>query len=495
MSTYYRFRSADRLLGRAATENSPARSGELDELTVYFASPQELNDPLEGHRETFFQGDLVVWRNLLKHYALVLFSSTIDVYVNGGDGEITYINLRPESYGAEPRGVLEGILDAVKRDEGLNDYFSAIVDASRKVSRYELIVHLMTIHNIVLMHVFNGISTRYQLSDSHRYMLVKDSFYRFAGQRAAEIRAAGGNPDLNGYKEIKSKIKQQALRGNALRDKPLSAGQMRVFVNFSEEFAQQLDYLIYPHWYVVCFMESGSNPAIWGSYGDNHKGICLMYESQLHRGVETLRFQRLPPDFVKAFNYGRPDDQWRLDMECQMPLMKVRYDSEYTTANFFTSLNNEQKEWALSYWYSEGERKSQCGEWLANADGQRYASYRAMYEKSVTTKTAHWGNETECRIIMAGYPFEREERTVGYNFFDLKGLIFGINTSDEVKVRAIRKIADHCKVYKRSDFKFYQARYDDNYQKIEHDHLSYITFEADGSLNFDPNIADRPLKL
>lgn len=113
MERYYRFRSADRLLGRPACGDALARPGELDELTIYFASPHELNDPLEGHREMYFEGDFIVWRNLIKHYTLLLYASVVDVYTEAGDGVIKYPNLRPENFQGVSRKVVDAAIASV----------------------------------------------------------------------------------------------------------------------------------------------------------------------------------------------------------------------------------------------------------------------------------------------------------------------------------------------------------------------------------------------
>ncbi len=47
----------------------------LDELRgqyIYFAAPDELNDPMEGTRDVFWNGDRIAWFNLLNHYVLCL---------------------------------------------------------------------------------------------------------------------------------------------------------------------------------------------------------------------------------------------------------------------------------------------------------------------------------------------------------------------------------------------------------------------------------------
>ncbi|MNC23400.1 hypothetical protein D3C75_714250 [compost metagenome] len=307
--------------------------------------------------------------------------------------------------------------------------------------------------------------------------------------RSQEILEQGNNPDTSAYSDIKTKIKQQALRANAARDTDLGRGQMRLFIGFPDEFCQQLEYLMFPHWYVACFMKSCSNSSIWGSYGDNHKGICLIYKSQKFRETDCLTLRELPFEFVQAYNYDRPKHDYYLTMPLQLPLTEVNYDASYSKPNFFTSIINGQKEWILSYWYTgEAGETSSCAAWLDKKLSQILPKYKDEFQKSCTTKTAHWENETESRIILSGLHWEPKERVARYSFSELEGLIFGINTSDETKVKVIRKIAEHCVKHRRSDFKFYQARFDSTYSSIEHDHLEYIKFNLDGTLNLDPVI-------
>ena len=47
----YRFRSAKSLLGEYQ---------ELEQQEIYFAEPNELNDPVEGFKDMFWQGDEII---------------------------------------------------------------------------------------------------------------------------------------------------------------------------------------------------------------------------------------------------------------------------------------------------------------------------------------------------------------------------------------------------------------------------------------------------
>ena len=59
----YRFRSIEALL---------CEYQELENKTIYFASPDQLNDPMEGYRDIVWRGDKIVWTNFFKNYVFCL---------------------------------------------------------------------------------------------------------------------------------------------------------------------------------------------------------------------------------------------------------------------------------------------------------------------------------------------------------------------------------------------------------------------------------------
>ncbi len=80
MTEYYRFRSMDRLI----RGDSP----ELESQTIFFASPEQLNDPMEGLRDVFWRGDKIVWTNLFKNYVYCLHRTYINLKIAGNDFKI-----------------------------------------------------------------------------------------------------------------------------------------------------------------------------------------------------------------------------------------------------------------------------------------------------------------------------------------------------------------------------------------------------------------------
>ena len=63
MKTFYRFRSIDNLVGE--------KYNELENQSIYFASPNQLNDPMEGFKDLVFNGDSITYKNLFKHYLIL----------------------------------------------------------------------------------------------------------------------------------------------------------------------------------------------------------------------------------------------------------------------------------------------------------------------------------------------------------------------------------------------------------------------------------------
>ncbi|WP_409313987.1 DUF2971 domain-containing protein [Pseudomonas putida] len=488
MSQYFRFRTAERLLGRPASETAEARPGELDELSIYFASPEELNDPLEGHRETCFSGDLIVWKNLIKHYTVMLYEAVIDRYAGENKG-LMHINLSPSNFHGESRGYLETAINSVQSCAAIRMYLEALTSVERTVSRVELSAHLATLHSTILSYILEVLENCLNIHEAQMYKQSRGNFQNYIFLRSNEIRTAGQNSNIQAYVEIKDKFKQQAIRACVFRDQELDPNALRLFANFPEEFSTQLDYLMYPRWYVACFMKSCSNSAIWGSYGDNHKGVCLIYSSDVNNGKDSLLLRKLPFPFVQGYHFGRPKHEYYLNMPLSLPLVEVKYKPEYYTPNFFDSILTVNKDWAMKYWYTDKNGDiSRNAASMYQKPSAVWPVHKEQFLRSCTNKTAHWENETEARIILSGIELTREERLVNYSFHQLEGIIFGIKTPDAAKIKIIKKISDHCKTHRRSDFKFYQAKFDSKYEEIEYVHLKYITYNSDGTLNLDPQL-------
>ena len=85
-----------------------------------------------------------------------------------------------------------------------------------------------------------------------------------------------------------------------------------------------------------------------------------------------------------------------------------------------------------------------------------------------------WENEQEYRALIR--PLDLKH-IFSYNLAAFKGIIFGINTSAEDRINLIQKIHSVSRLSK--DFKFYQAEYDDDLQKIIIREKRYLSMDGD----------------
>jgi hypothetical protein len=78
-------------------------------------------------------------------------------------------------------------------------------------------------------------------------------------------------------------------------------------------------------------------------------------------------------------------------------------------------------------------------------------------------------HEREYRLILTSNLErfdDKPSRKLKYRFSDLVGIVFGMKTTAEDKIRIMKIIAKKCRAEGRTDFEFYQARYSRQAQKI-----------------------------
>ena len=121
----------------------------------------------------------------------------------------------------------------------------------------------------------------------------------------------------------------------------------------------------------------------------------------------------------------------------------------------------------------------QISGWLTGSDGisdsynvfsdeQKWReSYWGAYDAKTYRKLKAWEYEQEYRVTLANtlYTFSTpESRNLRYDPKVLKGIIFGINTTEFDKKQIMETLLERSE--ELSDFAFYQAEYDDTKQEI-----------------------------
>ena len=121
---------------------------------------------MEGFREYFWSGDLVVWKNLLRHYLLCLEHVCLLAYLKEElfTPEDIPVFLEEEELPTEQyKQMFREICGRFFEIEGVNDYLEFLDSSPRKISREELYHHLRSMHLLAFDIITEIYRERYEL--------------------------------------------------------------------------------------------------------------------------------------------------------------------------------------------------------------------------------------------------------------------------------------------------------------------------------------------
>lgn len=432
---------------------------EIENGTFYFASRDELNDPIEGYVKLCFQGDRFAWEGLLRNYICSLFISierflVISPIMDYENKSIEKIlkNLRSTTvivdihrFDNVPIGKkLKNVATTFLNDNSVQKLVEIYGNRNEKSSSKELQLILRAVHytafNICLRHFkSNGLLLNVPKIPSSSAFPFES--IQSISQDELKLSINLAEDTCNDFMEemyFVTKLRQD----NIVTEEQITSEHKQnmtwatIMVNFPKIYVAQLQDVIYPDAYIVCFSETPTNSAMWGNYAQNHQGICFIYETQEINGKNYL-----------PVNYKK------------MEVRRVIYDDDIIERDFFTTFGR-----LTMYSFSEDK----VGSWREK--------YWQDYIDKFHRKNTAWAHEKEYRILLREKLYQhtqQENRFLKYDSNSLKGVIFGINTSVDDKleiIRAIKIVSDKCK-----NVKFFQAEYEENTQKIIIREKIYIT--------------------
>jgi hypothetical protein len=279
----YRIRPADALLDKYQ---------ELEKQQIYFASPDELNDPVEDYKDFFWSGDEIVWRNFLKHYLLSLklsFDITVlqgvDVPVNSSTLPLVHSE---DDLPAPARAKFLEVSALFFSQEEIAKFPQLLASRINAVRRNELMFHLMCVQRFALSAIFS-IERNYGLLEWVNQDFVdtiisnKDANFPPIVTSINQLEAE--HPDLTDGTEklftLSAEMIQQVQLLNKYNNKGFAdrIGIVTIVTDYPRIYLRQIDRLAYGRWFAACFMENCTNPSVWSHYGDAHKGICLKFRT------------------------------------------------------------------------------------------------------------------------------------------------------------------------------------------------------------------------
>jgi Protein of unknown function (DUF2971) len=477
ISHLYRFRSVERLLDH----------GELQNQEIYFAKPEELNDPMEGFRDIFWRGDEIVWGSLFRHYLLCLERAFSLLVILGEKHRISWDQIPVFNYGdtsftVQQKQKQDEIIDDFIKDNGIKACIKALASRSVPLRRNELAFYLRSLHLFAISRI-RDCYERHKLfpkQDFETGMIDKlMNTPALVASAMEHMRTVEENAPINEFaldaffaaqQRQMTEIDLINLYNQAID--PLAKNRNFVFLTFCDEYVNRIETLFYPDWYTACFMRECRNSAVWGSYGMNHTAVCLKFKVRDNGGRPILRLNRLNGWGSAGPTLGKMDHEF----------IKIIYDNDHLPIDFFNSLGRLPIPTLKQYWYSDKTgRISVCGKDIFNNEDKWRAEYWDAFKHGITRKLKDWDYEQEHRLVLSGSLLDFSDvksRSAKYDFDDLDGIIFGIKTPSQRKLDIFKIIEEKCRESKRTDFKFYQAFYSRDIGTIEHAEMSFLKFPS-----------------
>ena len=448
---------------------------ELENQTIFFASPEELDDPMEGFRDTVWDGDHIVWANLFKHYVHCLHWTYLNALIFGDED-----SLEPDHIPMERRwdthptpnasGLFEFVWAKVRDECELEVLAKNIADlefsgVKHKVRRAELHFYLHSIHRIALMTIEDAFvernlrteNQRIGLNSSKESLLTRKGYFDLLRQ----IPQIDSSSSETLYSEVESLFHIMPLRH---RFSPQESGRKNakfLVIDYPGIYIEQLSRLLWPEWYAACFVKENHNSSMWARYGEGHKGVCLVFEADEDGGQASLNLNRITGRSSSGVGISRA--HWGF---APMPFYEVQYKAKPDEVDFFRSLGRPSLDALVKLWYTDQDGQvSPCAEQVFGNDGGLDTWQRGYWNnlsRDARFKTTDWEYEQEFRLVLNPVlddSFTKLQRTLTYDFNSLKGIVFGIRTTDDNKLEILDIIGKKCSESQRRDFQVFQAYY------------------------------------
>lgn len=447
--------------------------GELQNQEIYFAHPEQLNDPMEGFRDIFWQGNEIVWRNLFKHYILSLQNASIQLLVCGEkhcrmdkDGIQIFAG-----FDNHPTPMYKELFDAIASEflKECDDLIRKITSRSTPIKRDGLHLYFNAIHPIAIGIIGENfarakIIPEQNPSDKKQYQ-SKDNlklYIETIDGIEKKILEGDENKIIDFFSLIKSNVNIGLAKANNSESLANTPNQNFIMMGFPEQYINSLEKLMYPNWYTASFMtqKGACNSSVWGHYGDGHKGVCLIFESDENNFINLSSKNRYSKHEFK----------------------KINYQEGFEEIDFWKSLGHLPSGTLNSTWFfDEQANKSVISDFIPSANEDEWRMiYRENFYRDITIKLKDWAYEQEYRLILTALhddEIEEQYRKLKYDFKSLKGIVFGIKTTEADKAEIMKAIADKCKENGISldEFAFYQAVYSHTEKKIQHYKIRQLT--------------------
>jgi hypothetical protein len=185
---FYRYRPIERVLDG---------DHELENQEIYFSTPDELNDPMDGFKDLFWLGDEIVWRNLLKHYVLCLLQTAYLCFAAADQfdpGMLRNIIFNmPDAFKDAPiRSIYQRIAAKFLGEKAVEMFVSLMAVRTTPLRRNELTNYLRGLHGLATQIIVTDLQERGLLPEFLVMFLTNNHVDSWHMQRTH--RACVGSP-------------------------------------------------------------------------------------------------------------------------------------------------------------------------------------------------------------------------------------------------------------------------------------------------------------
>jgi len=463
---------------------------ELATQEIHLASPKILNDPMEGYKDVFWQGDPILWRNLLRHYLLCLLRAYEECLWMAGDtfkeptiyGALTEENLPTEGF----RSLFREAVEVFFSERRVLRWVEILSQWTEPVSKEQLLFHLSQAHPFAIQAV-NAAFIKQGYSVGTAPHLPPEGGLNLEPLLNLNVdrRASLMNPIWEAGAEIISQQNLSLIYNQRTRS-PAQTSEKRdwLVLHFPRLYIDALvESLIHPPWYTASFSSSCDNASMWSTYGDHHRGIALMFRTE----EDPAGNISLPLDGVmgSSFVAGKNPESTPVFARSLHRLHPVNYSTGAPRVDFFRYVGQLPHPVVLRTWWCDennniSPRLSDIGH-----DMEKWRSELwSFFDECAVRKLPDWDHEQEYRIVVpdllglrAQYP------NLKYDFGSLAGIVFGMRTSADDKLAAMRIIEPKCRASEKPDFQFFQARYSSTAGRLIISPMNLLKFARDAKEN------------
>jgi hypothetical protein len=432
--------------------------------------------------------------NLFRHYLICLNTAWVLLAGCGEDisfnwDHIPIIHFEDPSVTPPQKAIYDEIFDNFFTNEAVSSYISALTRRAHPVRRNELAVHIRNLHLLAISVIHAVYERQNPTPDQTIRPELRENEVKTLKKARTVIdlieKLETEHPDkpdaTDAFFAAHRRLNEELdfiNRYNNIID-TTKDNKNFVFLEFPDGYVRKIEELVYPHWYSACFLAECRNSSVWGNYGDKHAGVCLKFKVRDRNGRPVIELRRMIGMSGTVSGtmpvYGVVDDEF----------YQVKYARRHAQVDFWRSLGQVPTPTLRRFWYSDRRgNRSACGDpiFLPSTPEEWREIYWESVRQRVSTKTKDWSYEKEYRLVLISGEVldftDESARKVKYQFSDLEGIIFGINTTREHKEQIVKIIERKCRDTGRQDFKFYQAFYSPDRGTIEHAEMSLLKFNA-----------------